>query len=128
MGRTEREVQLAGLLQFAPEQEDRLGSRGGRWDRELDVLSGRVSGMILAAPDFRGLSKGRSVYFIMRQSHPRRQIVRDRQDVPQCINLKFIKRLVDGRFEQCLKLMHTILELGRRFWVLNITIAISVWY
>ena len=40
--RTEREVQFAGLLEFAPEQEDGLGCWGGRWDREFDVLS-RVS-------------------------------------------------------------------------------------
>ena len=84
--------------------------------------------MILEHLIFFAALEERLVYFIVRQSHPRRQIVGDRQDVPQCINLKLIKRLVNGRFEQRLKLMHTILELGRGFWVFDVTIAISVRY
>ena len=34
----EREVQFAGLLEFAPELEDGFGCWGGRGERELDVL------------------------------------------------------------------------------------------
>ena len=36
---TEREIQFAGLLEFAPKQEDRFGRWCGGWDRQLDVLS-----------------------------------------------------------------------------------------
>ena len=35
----EGEVQFAGLLEFAPEEEDGFGGWGGLWDWELDVLS-----------------------------------------------------------------------------------------
>ena len=32
-----------------------------------------------------------SPYLIMSQSHPRRQIIRNSQDIPQCIDLKLIE-------------------------------------
>ena len=62
----------------------------------------------------------------MSQPHPRRQIIRNSQDIPQCIDLKLVKRFINRRFEQRLKLMHAILELCCRFLVL--AVAISVRY
>lgn len=67
-------------------------------------------------------------YLVMRQPHPRRQVVGDSQDVPQDPDLKLVKRLVDRRFQQRLKLMHAILELGCRFRVFDVAVAISVGY
>lgn len=51
MCRTEREVQLARLLEFAPEQENGLGCWGGGWEWELDVLLNAFSWMIMALSD-----------------------------------------------------------------------------
>lgn len=39
VGRTECEIQFAGLLEFASKEEDRFWCWGGSGDRELDVLS-----------------------------------------------------------------------------------------
>lgn len=46
----------------------------------------------------------------MSQAHPGRQIVRHRKDIPQCVNLEFVKRLVDGSLEQRLQRMQSILN------------------
>lgn len=64
----------------------------------------------------------------MRQPHPRRQIIRDRQDIPQRIDFKLVKRLINRRFEQRLELMYAVLELGCRFWVLDVAVAIRAQY
>lgn len=47
----------------------------------------------------------------MGQAHPRRQIVRHREDISQRVNLKLIKSLVDGSLEQSLQCMQSILNL-----------------
>ena len=52
----------------------------------------------------------------MTQPHPWRQVVRYSQYIPQCPYLKLVKSLVDRRFQQCLQLMYTILNLVRRIW------------
>ena len=64
----------------------------------------------------------------MRQPHPRRQIIGNSQDIPQGIYLKLVERLIDRRFEQRLELMHPILELGCRFCVFDVAVAIGVRY
>ena len=69
-----------------------------------------------------------SPYLIMSQPHPRRQIIRNSQDIPQCIDLKLIKRLINRRFKQRLKLMHAVLELCCRFLVVAIAISVRCRY
>ena len=64
----------------------------------------------------------------MSQPHPRRQIIRNRQDIPQCIDLKLIERLINRRFEQRLKLMYAVLELCCRFLVLAVAIGVRYRY
>lgn len=51
-------------------------------------------------------------YLVMSQSHPRQHLLRHGQDIPEHIDLEFIKILVDRGLEQCLELMHAILNLS----------------
>lgn len=53
----------------------------------------------------------------MTQSHPRREIIRDRQDVSQSVYLKLIERFIDGGFQQRLELMHAVFDLSARLGV-----------
>jgi len=73
-----------------------------------------------------GWSDAGETYLVMPQPHPRRQIIWNRQDIPQRPDLEIIKRLVDRRLKQCLQLMHAILYLGRSFGVFDIAIPIRI--
>jgi hypothetical protein len=60
----------------------------------------------------------------MTQSHPRREVIRDRQDVSQSVYLKLIERFIDSRFQQRLELMHAVFDLSARLGVFAIAISI----
>ncbi len=62
----------------------------------------------------------------MPQPHPPGQLIRHRQNIPQRINLKLVKRLIHRRLQQRLELMHAILNLGRRIGVLDIAVAVGI--
>lgn len=47
----------------------------------------------------------------MRQPDPPRQLIRHRQNIPQRINLKLVKRLVHRRLQQGFQLVHAVLDL-----------------
>lgn len=59
-------------------------------------------------------------YLIMPQSHPWRQFLGHRQDVPQRVYLEFVEGLVHGGLEQGLELMHSVLDLVFRVRVVGI--------
>lgn len=44
-------------------------------------------------------------YLVMLQSHPRDQVLGEGEDVPQHVNLKLIKGLIDSRLKQSLQLV-----------------------
>ena len=62
----------------------------------------------------------------MAQPNPPDQVLRDGQDIPQHVYLKFIKRLIYCSLQQCLKLVQSIFNLQSRLWVLDIPIIIRV--
>ena len=62
----------------------------------------------------------------MAQPNPPDQVLRDGQDIPQHVYLKFIKRLIYCSLQQCLKLVQSIFNLQSRLWVLDISIIIRV--
>lgn len=48
---------------------------------------------------------GRESYLVMLQPHPRHQVLRDRENIPQHVDLKLIIRLIDRGFKQRLQLV-----------------------
>ena len=62
----------------------------------------------------------------MAQPNPPDQVLRDGQDIPQHVYLKFIKRLIYCSLQQCLKLVQSIFNLQSRLRVLDIPIIIRV--
>lgn len=64
----------------------------------------------------------------MIQSQPIHQILRHGEDIPQHVNLEFIKGFIDRCLEQGLELMQAILNLKFGFWVLNIAICVCIGY
>lgn len=67
-----------------------------------------------------------STHLVMSKSHPTQQVFRYSEDVSQDVDFEFIKRLVNRRLEQCLKLMQPVLNLQSRLRVVDIAVCISV--
>lgn len=81
--------------------------RSARIDSGVGAVAG--SGTVRFCNQSVGFSNRRSVdeleeakpsNLVMSQAHPGCQIVRHREDISQCVNLKFVKCLVNGCFEQ----------------------------
>lgn len=57
----------------------------------------KVMGVFSSAGRLAGVGEG---YLVMAQAHPWYQLIIHCQDVPQSVDLKFVKGLVDRCFEQ----------------------------
>lgn len=62
----------------------------------------------------------------MPQPHPRHQLLRDCQYIPQHVDLQLVKVLVHVRLQQRLELMHALLDLRPRFRVHRVALAVCV--
>ena len=62
----------------------------------------------------------------MRQPNGPYYLLWHSQDIPQDVDLKLIKRLIDRRLQQCLKLLQPILDFQPRLGVLDISVLVCV--
>lgn len=64
----------------------------------------------------------------MPQLHVIDDIIRHRENIPQNINLEFIKRPIDRGLKQRFQLMQPVFYFQSRLRVLDVSVRVSVWY
>lgn len=120
----QRSVKLSSFQQLLAQVLDGLG--GGRIRRrgEREALcSERVS--ITTRTNAEASSDDATTYLIMLQPHPREQVLRHSEDIPQHVDLKFVKRLIHIGLEQRLQLVQPVLNLKLRLGVNHIAIFVG---